>query len=94
MLIKQVENGIKNNGFSFIEALTICPTYYGRKNRKGEAVDMMVYLKENAINIAAYDKLPKEQREGKFVIGEIYKSKRPEYTEEYQKIIDSFSEGV
>lgn len=94
MLIKQVENGIKNNGFSFIEALTICPTYYGRKNRKGEAVDMMVYLKENAINIAAYDKLPKEQREGKIVIGEIYKSKRPEYTEEYQKIIDSFSEGV
>lgn len=90
MLIKQVENGIKNKGFSFIEALTICPTYYGRKNRKGEAVDMMVYLKENAINIAAYDKLPEEQREGKFIIGEIYKSSRPEYTEEYQKIIDSF----
>lgn len=94
MLIKQVENGIKNKGFSFIEALTICPTYYGRKNRKGEAVDMMTYLKENAINIAAYDKLPEEQREGKFIIGEIYKSSRPEYTEEYQKIIDSFSKGV
>lgn len=94
MLIKQVENGIKNKGFSFIEALTICPTYYGRKNRKGESVDMMVYLKENAINIVAYDKLPDEQREGKFIIGEIYQSSRPEYTEEYQKIIDSFSKGV
>ncbi|NLV88591.1 MAG: 2-oxoacid:ferredoxin oxidoreductase subunit beta [Tissierellia bacterium] len=94
MLIKQVENGIKNKGFSFIEALTTCPTYYGRKNRKGEAVDMMVYLKENAINIAAYDKLSEEQREGKFVVGEIYKSNRPEYTEEYQRIIDSFSKGV
>lgn len=94
MLIKQVENGIKNKGFSFIEALTICPTYYGRKNKKGEAVDMMTYLKENAINIAAYDKLPEEERKGKFVIGELYKSSRPEYTEEYQKIIDSFIKGV
>ena len=49
---------------------------------------------ENAINIAAYDKLPEEERKGKFVIGELYKSSRPEYTEEYQKIIDSFTKGV
>ena len=83
--------GIKNKGFSFIEAVTICPTYYGRKNKKGEAIDMMKYLKENAINIAAYDKLTEEQKIGKFVVGELYKSDRPEYTEEYQKIIESFS---
>ncbi|HAE92729.1 MAG TPA: 2-oxoacid:ferredoxin oxidoreductase subunit beta, partial [Tissierella sp.] len=91
MLIKQVEEGIKNRGFSFIEAVTICPTYYGRKNKKGEAIDMMKYLKDNAINIAAYDKLTEEQKIGKFVVGELYKSDRPEYTEEYQKIIESFS---
>ncbi|WP_353095850.1 2-oxoacid:ferredoxin oxidoreductase subunit beta [Tissierella praeacuta] len=91
MLIKQVEEGIKNKGFSFIEAATICPTYYGRKNKKGEAVDMMNYLKENGINIAAYDKLTDEQKKGKFVIGELYKNTRPEYVEQYQKIIESFS---
>ncbi len=34
MIIKQVENGIKNKGFSFIETITTCPTYYGRKNKK------------------------------------------------------------
>ncbi len=94
MLIKQIEEGIKNKGFSFIEALTTCPTYYGRKNKKGEAVDMMVYLKENAINVAAYDKLSEEQRQGKFVIGELYNKPRPEYVEEYQKIINSFIEEV
>ncbi len=91
MITKQVEEGIKNKGFSFIEALTICPTYYGRKNKKGEAVDMMRSLKENSINITAYDKLPEEKRQGKYVVGELYKSHRSEYTEEYQKIIDSFS---
>lgn len=91
MITKQVEEGIKNKGFSFVETLTICPTYYGRKNKKGEAVDMMKHLKDNTINISAYDKLPEEKRQGKYIVGEIYKTQRPEYTAEYQKIIDSFS---
>lgn len=91
MITTQVEEGIKNKGFSFIEALTICPTYYGRKNKKGEAVDMMKFLRDNSINVAAYDKLPEEKRRGKYIVGEIYKTARPEYTAEYQKIIDSFS---
>lgn len=91
MITQQVEEGIKNKGFSFIETVTICPTYYGRKNRKGEAVEMMKFIKKNTVNVAAYDKLPEEKRIGKYVVGEIYKTHRPEYTEEYQKIIDSFA---
>ena len=37
MITKLVEKGIQNKGFSFIESVTLCPTYYGRKNKKGEA---------------------------------------------------------
>ncbi len=90
MVAQQVKAGLENKGFSFIEAVSICPTYYGRKNKKGDAVNMMKYLKNTAVNIKAADKLPKEKLEGKFFIGEFYKSVEPEYTEEYQKIIDSF----
>lgn len=89
-ITKLVEEGIKNKGFSFVETLTICPTYYGRKNKKGEAVDMMAYLKENSINVLAAQKLSKNEIQNKILVGEIYKDNRPEYTEEYQKIIDSF----
>ena len=90
MIIKQVEEGIKNKGFSFIETLTICPTYYGRKNKKGDAVDMMINLKDITINKVAYEKLPDEKRKGKIVVGELYRRQRSEYTEEYNKIIESF----
>ena len=90
MIIKQVENGIKNKGFSFIETITTCPTYYGRKNKKGDSVDMITYLKETAVNKAAYEKLPEEKRKGKIIVGELYKGERPEYVEEYNKIIESF----
>ena len=88
-LTKLIENGIKNKGFSLVEAISICPTYYGRKNKKGDAVSMMNFLKNNAVNVKAADKLPKEKLEGKFFIGEFYNSEEPEYTAEYQKIIDS-----
>lgn len=90
MIISQVEEGIKNKGFSFVEVASICPTYFGRKNKMGNSVDMMKDLKENTINIKAAEKLTPEQIDGKLIIGEFHKSARPEYTEKYQKIIDSF----
>ena len=93
MVTKQVKEGILNKGFSFIEAVSVCPTYYGRKNKKGESVEMMKSLKENAVNAKAAEKLPKEKLEGKFLIGEFFKSEEPEYTDEYKKIIDSFQKG-
>ncbi|HHV46688.1 MAG TPA: 2-oxoacid:ferredoxin oxidoreductase subunit beta [Tissierellia bacterium] len=90
MITKQVEEGIKNKGFSFIEALTICPTYYGRKNKKGDAPEMINQLKEMTINVDAYYKLPQEKREGRIVIGELYRVQREEYIEKYNRLINSF----
>jgi 2-oxoglutarate ferredoxin oxidoreductase subunit beta len=89
-LIKLVENAIKNNGFSLIDAISICPTYYGRKNKKGSVVDMMNWLKDHAVDVKVAQKLSPEKLEGKFLIGEFKNVTEPEYTEEYQKIIERF----
>lgn len=90
MITKLVEKGIKNKGFSFVETMTVCPTYYGRKNKKGEAVDMIEFLKNNSINVAAASKLSDSDINNKIMVGELYNNPKPEYTEEYKKIIDSF----
>jgi len=87
-LIDLIKKGIENQGFSLIEVMTPCPTVYGRKNKKGSAVDMMKLLKNTAVNIKAAEKMTEEQLKGKFLIGELYKDTRPEYTEEYTKIIE------
>ncbi len=89
-LIKYVEKAILNKGFSLVEGVSTCPTYYGRKNKKGSAVDMLTWQKEHAINIKAAEKLDSEELQDKFIIGEFKNSTEPEYTEEYQKIIDRF----
>ncbi len=88
MITNLVEKGIKNKGFSFIESISICPTYYGRKNKKGTVVDMMNWLKNNTINYKQLKNKEEQTENEKIVIGELYKSNEPEYTEQYKKIID------
>jgi len=91
MLTDLIRKGIENKGFSFVESRSLCPTYYGRKNKKGSVVDMMNYLKDNAVMQAKADKMTEEEMASKFVIGELYNKPDLEYTEQYQKIIDMFS---
>lgn len=90
LLTTLIENGIKNKGFSFVEGVSICPTYYGRKNKKGSAVKMMEYLKDSFIDKKVVDKKP-ELGKNKTLIGELYKNPQPEYTERYQEIINMLS---
>ena len=90
MITKLTEESIKNKGFSFIETLTICPTYYGRRNKKGDSVDMMKFLKDCSVNVKAYEKLPMEKKEEKIVVGKLFKTNRPEYTDKYKKLMEAF----
>lgn len=85
-----IKKGIEHKGFSMIEAISTCPTYYGRKNKKGSAVAMINYLKESFVDIKAAEKLPEDKLVGKHIMGEFKCVEMPEYTEEYQKIIDRF----
>lgn len=93
LLINLIKKGISNKGFSLIEAISVCPTYYGRKNKKGDAVKMIEHLRDYSMNIAASKKLSNEEMEGKILIGELYNNPQPEYTDEYKKITESFKRG-
>lgn len=93
LLTSLIQNAINNDGFSVVEAVSVCPTYYGRKNKKGNAVDMYEWQKNHAVNISAASKMSPEALEGKFLIGEFKNSPEPEYTGEYQKIIDRLQGG-
>lgn len=88
---KLIEAAIKHKGFSLVEAISICPTYYGRKNKKGSVVDMMTWLKDNFIDVKVAEKLPLEKKEGKFLMGEFINIIEPEYTDQYAKIIEHFN---
>ena len=83
-LKKYIENGIRNKGFSVIEAVTQCPTYYGRRNKIGNAPQMMNWYKEKAV---LWKPGTKEDPK-KLYIGEFVNRTEPEYCESYEEVIE------
>jgi 2-oxoglutarate ferredoxin oxidoreductase subunit beta len=101
LLIDLISAALDNEGFSVVEALEPCPTYYGRKNKLGGPVEMLEWYKENAVNVKAAAFLSPEKTAGKILIGELYNAPASEYTADYDKLIakvqrrfDSFQGGI
>jgi 2-oxoglutarate ferredoxin oxidoreductase subunit beta len=87
-VINYIEKAILNKGFSVVEVVSQCPTQYGHLNRVGNAVEMLKWLKEKAIFRDKAKELGPEQLQGKIIIGEFVKKSRPEFAEEYNKLIE------
>jgi len=82
--ISILKKAISHTGFSVVEILSQCPTHYGRKNKEGSAPEMMKSYKDNTAKIGskALEENPDLIARGIFV-----DVARPEYCEEYDKII-------
>ncbi len=84
-----IEQAIRKDGFSVVEAVAYCPTTYGRMNKLGTTVDMMRKLKEDSVSMSAAEKLSPEEREKKIVRGVMHDIEKPEYTRQYDQLIQN-----
>jgi len=88
-MVKLMRDAIRNKGFSVVEVMSQCPTYYGRRNRMADPVDMINWQKEKTYTEAEAKKAESpEELEGKFLRGVIHHKERAEYCERYQELID------
>ncbi len=87
LLTGLIVKGIQNKGFSLIEAVTACPTAFGRRNKMKGGMEMLLWQKENAVHINRAGRLSKDELAGKIVVGELHSHEAPEYTELYDKLI-------
>ena len=85
-----IEKAIQHKGFSVVEALTQCPTYFGRKNKLGGAVQMINWFKDNTTSIGSKAKQenPELIERGIFVDREA-----PEYCDSYNQLMAQVQEG-
>jgi 2-oxoglutarate ferredoxin oxidoreductase subunit beta len=85
-----IQRAILHEGFSVVEVMSQCPTYFGRKNRIGSAVDMMEQYKTDTTPIGSKAKKdnPSLIERGVFVEKEL-----PEYCNEYNRIIERAMKG-
>jgi 2-oxoglutarate ferredoxin oxidoreductase subunit beta len=89
-MIDIIQKAIQHKGFSVVEVLTQCPTYFGRKNKEGSAAEMMENYKNitTPIGSKAGQENPDLIERGIFVEKEM-----PEYCSEYKKIIQKAVKG-
>ena len=83
-----IKKAILHKGFSLVDVYSVCPTYYGRKNKKGDAVEMLKWQRDNLIPLPRFNVMTPEDMAGKKPIGILAENDFPEYTEEYAKLIE------
>ncbi|QTA80143.1 2-oxoglutarate synthase, subunit beta [Desulfonema limicola] len=87
---KIIKQAVMHEGFSVVEILSQCPTYYGRKNKLGDAAEMMEWFKNNTTPIGSK---AKEENPGLIERGIFIQEDRPEYCDEYDKIVEKAQGG-
>ncbi|MDO8589162.1 MAG: 2-oxoacid:ferredoxin oxidoreductase subunit beta [Armatimonadota bacterium] len=86
---KMIKEGLEHKGFSVIELISNCHTYYGRINKLGEPIDMLNYMKEKSI-MSGPDVTPEKMTEmGKqYLLGVLqHDTSRPELCDLYEELI-------
>ncbi|HDP99911.1 MAG TPA: 2-oxoacid:ferredoxin oxidoreductase subunit beta [bacterium] len=87
-LDKLIERAIRKKGFSVVEVITPCPTAFGRRNRLGNGSTMIKQLKQDSISIEKAKKLTSADLNDKIITGILVDVEKPEYTSNYQKLVD------
>ncbi len=79
-----IRQSILHDGFSVVEILSQCPTYFGRRNKLGGAVDMLKGFKDGTVPIGSQ---AKQKNPGLIGRGIFVQEEKPEYCAEYDRII-------
>ena len=81
-LRRSMVEALQHKGFAFVEIVSPCPVYYGRRNRLGEAIDELRYYRENTVveNFASLDDLALDLS-GRIVVGKFVEKERPTFAD-------------
>ncbi len=83
-----IEKAIRKKGFSVVDAITQCPPIYGRYNRLGSPSNMMKWQEEHAMELEEARELTEQEIKERFLTGVFVDEDRPEYCEEYTRLVN------
>jgi 2-oxoglutarate ferredoxin oxidoreductase subunit beta len=87
-LKESIKKALQLQGFRFIEAVTQCPTAYGRRAGFKDIGETLRYFKENAVPAEKAEKMNDEELEKKIVVGEFVYRKRPTLVETVYSVLE------
>ncbi|MBW1973123.1 MAG: 2-oxoacid:ferredoxin oxidoreductase subunit beta, partial [Deltaproteobacteria bacterium] len=69
LLKEAIKEGIKKEGFSFIEVLSPCPTQFGRRNKMDKIPDVYDYIVNKIISKEDSISMNKDELKDKIITG-------------------------
>ncbi len=80
LAVNALKKALNHKGFSFVEVISQCPTYFGRKALgSGQGVVAVKWIKEQSVTLKDSAELSLEQLDNKFVMGTFADITRPVY---------------
>jgi 2-oxoglutarate ferredoxin oxidoreductase subunit beta len=95
-LRRSMVEALGHRGFAFVEIVSPCPVYYGRRNRLGEAVDELRHYRQHTAveNFAPVETLDLALNEG-IVVGTFVQEERPTFADLlYEQVIPRAQEAA
>ncbi len=89
-ITEYIQRAILHEGFAVVEIMSQCPTYFGRKNRAGSAVEMMEQFKDNTTPIGSR---AKKENPNLIERGIFVEKEQPEYCNEYNRLVERAMKG-
>jgi len=88
-----IVQALSKDGFSVVEAVSYCHTFFAKYNKLGRATDMMRRIKESSITLEQAQEIPEEEQRTKIVRGVLVNRDIPEYTRLYEQVIATAQTG-
>ena len=85
---------LAHKGFSIVEAMTPCPTYFGRMNDLREPYEMLHYLKDATIPQDSQETQTEAEQLKRLPTGVFRDEQRTEYTELYRQLCQSAKDAA
>jgi len=86
-LTQAIKKAITVKGFAFIEAVSPCPTAFGRRMGFRDVADMLRWFKDNSISLEQASKMDEKTLVGKIVTGEYVHREMPTLTDNIYRVV-------
>lgn len=86
-LKEAMKKAISTKGFAFVEAVSQCPTFFGRRIGLKTAAELLRWFKENSVPLHEAEKMTEKDLVGKIVVGEFTCRKFPTFSETVHEMV-------
>ena len=83
---EMMKQALTKKGFSLVEVISPCPTYFGRNNEMKETPEMLRWLGERALPLERFRQLPESQQRNHFPVGTLVDRDEPDFNTRYDTI--------